>query len=174
MEILLAFVTDDLHDSIWTNQEIGFALGRNVPVVSLKLQNQDPSGFIGEKQALKCRYDNVAAAAAKIYKVLADKLGNKERLQASLISAFVNSPDFHETRRRFDRMKGVVDSLSDTEVAEITEGFYRNTQLHRAIYLNNRHERLRNFLNKVTGKNFVIEGKKISVEESGAGDKAQF
>ena len=54
MEIMLAFVTDDLHDSIWTNQEIGFALGRNVPIVSLKLQDQDPSGFIGKQQALKC------------------------------------------------------------------------------------------------------------------------
>lgn len=163
MEILLAFVTDDLHESIWTNQEIGFALGRNVPIVSLKLQNQDPSGFIGKQQALKCRYDDVAAAAPKIYKVLTDKLGSKERLQTSLISAFVNSPDFHEVRRRFDRMKGVVESLSDGEVAVISEGFRKNSQLHNAIYLVNKYERLRMFLNEVTGKEFSIEGKNIVV-----------
>jgi len=174
MEVLQAFVTDDLHDSIWTNQEIGYALGRNVPVMSLKVQNQDPSGFIGEKQAIKCRYDDVVAAAPKIYKVLAGKLGNKERLQTSLISAFVNSPDFHETKRRFDRMAGVVDNISDADMAEIIEGFLKNPQLHRAIYLNNKYERLQKFLNKMTGKNFVIEGKNIFVAGNGAEDKAPF
>ncbi len=156
MEILLAFVTDDLHNSIWANQEIGFALGRSIPIVSLKLQDQDPNGFIGKQQALKCRYDDVAAAAPRIYTVLSDKLGNRERLQTSLISAFVNSPNFYEAKQRFDRMKGVVESLSDVEVAEIVEGFSKNSQLHKAIYLNNKYERLRNFLNKVTGISWLV------------------
>lgn len=163
MEILLAFVTDDLHESIWTNQEIGFALGRNVPIVSLKLQDRDPSGFIAKQQALKCRYDEVAAAAPKIYKVLADKLDNRERLQTSLISAFVNSPDFNETRRRFDRMTGVVENLSDDEVEEIVEGFRRNSQLHYSSWLVNKYERLQKFLNDVTGREVSIEGKNIFV-----------
>ena len=161
MEILLAFVTDDLHNSIWANQEIGFALGRSIPIVSLKLQDQDPSGFIGKQQALKCRYDDVAAAAPWIYKVLSDKLGNRERLQTSLISAFVNSPNFNEAKQRFDRMKSVVESLSDVEEAEIVEGFSKNSQLHNANYLTSKYERLRNFMNKVTGKEFSIEGKNI-------------
>ncbi|MDE0534433.1 MAG: toll/interleukin-1 receptor domain-containing protein [Albidovulum sp.] len=164
MEIMLAFVTNDLHSSVWTNQEIGFALGRKIPIVSLKLQSQDPRGFIGKQQALKCRYNDVGAATPKIYKVLADKLGNRERLQTSLISAFLSSPSFDEAKRRFDCMKNVVDSLSEAEVAEITEGFRRNDQLHNAIYLNNKNCRLRKFLNKVSGKEFIIEGKNIRVE----------
>ncbi len=72
MEIMLAFVTDDLHESIWTNQEIGFALGRNIPIVSLKVENKDPDGFIGKQQALKCDYENVEAAAPKIYLLIRD------------------------------------------------------------------------------------------------------
>lgn len=31
IEIMLAFVTDDFHNSFWANQEIGFALGSNIP-----------------------------------------------------------------------------------------------------------------------------------------------
>ena len=53
MELLLAFVTDDFHKSIWANQEVGFALGRGVPVLSVKLEGADPRGFIGREQALK-------------------------------------------------------------------------------------------------------------------------
>ena len=53
MEIMLTFVTDDFHQSYWTNQEVGYALARNIPIISLKLEKQDPSGFIADKQALK-------------------------------------------------------------------------------------------------------------------------
>ena len=45
MDAMLAFVTDDLFDSIWTNQEIGYALARSVPIISIKVGKQDPAGF---------------------------------------------------------------------------------------------------------------------------------
>ena len=163
MEIMLVFVTDDVQKSIWTNQEIGFALGRNVPIVSLKLQGQDPSGFIGKQQALKCSYNDVAAAAPRIYRLLAEKLGNGERLQTSLIRAFLSSPDFSEAKRRFERMKDVVSKLSDAELADIVAGFRENDQLYNATHLISKYQRLIKFLNQTTGKVFVIEGKNISV-----------
>ena len=166
MEIMLALVTDDFHESVWTNQEIGFALGRNIPIVPLKLQRRDPGGFVGKHQALKCRYDNVTEAAPNVYKILADKLGNRERLQTSLVRAFVDAPDFFETKRRFDRMTSVVSELSDSEFEEIVAGFRENTQLHRAIYLNNKHRRLTRFLGKATGREVVIDGRNISVVDS--------
>ena len=165
MEILLAFVTDDLHDSVWTNQEIGFALGRNIPIVSLKLQDRDPSGFIGKQQALKCNYTDVASAASEIYEILADRLGNRERLQTSLISAFLNSPNFHETKRRFERMVSVVSEISESEISDIVTGFQKNDQLHNSFYLNNKSQRLRKFLNAATGNEFIIDGRNISVED---------
>ncbi len=163
MEIMLAFVTDDFHKSIWTNQETGFALGRNVPIMSLKLQDQDPSGFIGKQQALKCNYYDVTAAAPRIYRLLAEKLGNGERLQTSLIRAFLSSPDFSETKRRFERMKGVVSKLSEAELADIVAGFRENDQLYNAIHLISKYRRLIRFLSRATGKEFVIERKSISI-----------
>ena len=162
MEIMLAFVTGDFHDSIWANQEIGFALGRNIPIVSLKLQKGDPKGFIASQQALKCGYEKVADAAPRIYKLLADKLDNRERLQTALIRAFVKSPNFGKAKLRFDRMNKVVSELSDSEVAEIANGFLDNDQLHNATHLSSSYQRLRKFLERTTGKAFVIEGKKIT------------
>ena len=166
MEIMLALVTDDFHESVWTNQEIGFALGRNIPIVPIKLQRRDPGGFIGKHQALKCGYDNVTEAAPKVYKILADKLGNRERLQTSLVRAFVNAPDFFETKQRFDRMRAVVSELSDSQFEEIVAGFLENTQLHKAIYLNNKYRRLPRFLGEATGREVLIDGRNISFVDS--------
>ena len=165
MEIMLALVTDDFHASVWTNQEVGFALGRNIPIVPLKLQGQDPNGFIAKHQALKWSYDNVAEAAPIIYEILANKLGNRERLQTSLIRAFTSSPDFHETRRRFDRMRNLVSEISDTELEEIVVAFQDNDQLHNAIYLTNKYQRLRKFLHDASGKRIVIDLNNISASD---------
>ena len=174
MEIMLAFVTDDFHDSVWTNQEIGFALGRNIPIVSLKLQGQDPNGFIGKQQALKWSYDSVAEAAPNIYEILADKLGNRERLQTSLVRAFVNSPDYNEAKRRFDRMRNVVSNLSDAELKDIIVGYRENDQLHNAIYLNNKYNRLGQFLNNTSEKSVAVDGKNISVISDDTEDELPF
>ena len=53
MDVMLALITNDFHKSVWTNQEVGFALGNNIPVISLKLGVTDPNGFLSDKQALK-------------------------------------------------------------------------------------------------------------------------
>ena len=174
MEIMLAFVTDDFHQRTWTDQEVGFALGRNIPVLSLKLQQSDPEGFIGDQQALRGSLNDPAASVPDIYELLAEKLGNKERLQSGLISAFVASPSFDETRRRFDRVDEVVNSLSDDEVASVTDGFAVNDQLYRSIYLTNRYQRLCRFLKHTTGKDYVIDRTTISPVEEAGEDKIPF
>lgn len=174
MEIMLAFVTDDFHDSTWVNQEIGFALGRNVPIVSLKLQETDPSGFIGSLQALKGRLENVVVSAPEIYKLLAEKLGNKNRLQSALITAFIESPNFTETKVRFDRLDSVVDSLSKEEVTQIIRGFRENNQLHNAGHLTSKYQRLGNFLKRSTGQEYVIEGRTISPVKAQVDDEIPF
>lgn len=161
METMLAFITDDFHESVWVNQEIGFALGRGIPIVSLKIQKSDPHGFIGSQQALKCNFDNIGTAAPTIYGLIVEKLDNAERLQQSLIRSFVASPNFIESIERFDRMNAVVSNLSDSEVQQIVNGYRDNDQLHNAAYLRSRYGRLCKFLNRVSGKTFVVERKNL-------------
>ncbi|MGY2982675.1 hypothetical protein ACVI1K_000022 [Bradyrhizobium sp. USDA 4508] len=45
-------MTKGFHESNWTDQEIGFALGRGVMVVAVNL-GRNPYGFIGDMHALK-------------------------------------------------------------------------------------------------------------------------
>lgn len=52
MDIFLAYISNDFFASFWTNQEVGFALGRNIPILPFKV-NMDPNGFISNIQAKK-------------------------------------------------------------------------------------------------------------------------
>lgn len=51
MDVLLALVTEGFKESDWTVQEIGFALGKGVPVVAIR-NGMDPFGFFGKLQAI--------------------------------------------------------------------------------------------------------------------------
>jgi len=160
MEVMLAFITDDFHDSVWTNQEVGYALGKSVPVISVKLERKSPTGFIGSKQALKGDLENPVQSAPAIYKLLVENLGQKGRLRQTLIATFCSSPDFNETRDRFGRLSETISTLSSDEVNQIQQAFASNDQLHDAYYLKY-YDRLTNFMKKCTGKEFEIDGKSL-------------
>ena len=162
MEVMLAFVTDDFHDGPWTNQEVGYALGKQIPIISLKLQRADPDGFIGKVQAQRGRFEDPEGAAAAIFAMIGDKLGHRSRLQRALISAFIASPGFSEAIQRFKRMELLVQTLDDEEFTAIAGGFATNDQLHNCIYLDNENHRLQNFLVRGTGKQVQIVGRDIS------------
>lgn len=162
MEIMLALVTDDFHESVWTNQEVGVALGRGVPVISAKLGKTDPRGFIQSRQALKISEDDLEAAAVALFGKLSERLNATDRLRGHLVSAFCASENFNETRRRFDRLKSL-NGFTKNEVTQIMTAFTKNSQLHNCYYLNSKN-RLVRFLEECTGSPYRIDGRQI-IEE---------
>jgi hypothetical protein len=158
MEIMLLYLTEDFAESAWCEQEVGYAFGRTIPVVSLKLGRCDPPGFAGARQGLRGDINHPAASVPALYKLIGEKLGVKERLQDGLVAAFAVSPDFDQARYRFDRMNRHVDHLTEGQLATIVQAYATNDQLYRAIYLNNKYNRLTGFLDRATGQRFVIEG----------------
>jgi hypothetical protein len=49
---LVAYVTPDFHESLWTDQEVGWTLGRRLPVIPISVRVQ-PYGFFGAIQAIQ-------------------------------------------------------------------------------------------------------------------------
>lgn len=64
-DALAALLTKGFHGSDWTDQEIGYALGRGVPVVSVALECQ-PLGFVGSFQSLNCKWADAPSAILSI------------------------------------------------------------------------------------------------------------
>ena len=63
MQVMVPLMTDKFNESNWTDQEVGVAIGRGVPIVAVRL-GKDPYGFIGKYQGLS-GIDKTEAELAK-------------------------------------------------------------------------------------------------------------
>ena len=82
MDAFVAVHTPGFKDSVWTQQEIGFALGRGTKVISFKM-GEDPTGFIGKHQALARQGRSAEAIAGEISSLLLDDDRTAAKLRAA-------------------------------------------------------------------------------------------
>jgi hypothetical protein len=121
MDALTALMTKKFHDSLWTDQEVGFALGRRVPIIAVNL-GLNPYGFIGSMQALKSDWDD---AAQEIVKLL---LKNKEMIDAYVqaVADFANWKDGNIIAEILPALKG----LDEDQIQGLIDAYNSNTEVH--------------------------------------------
>ncbi|MGA0564278.1 toll/interleukin-1 receptor domain-containing protein [Ancylobacter sp. VNQ12] len=156
MDALLAFVTDDFHESTFTNQEIGYALGKGIPIISFKLGAKDPPGFISHEQAERGQLNSAENAAIKIAKHVYRKLGRENELSRTALEALCHSPNFNETIERFNTFSAIstVPRIDDIEL--IVSAFNQNDQLYRCAYLTN-YNRILTYINKNESRKYSFD-----------------
>ena len=89
MDAMVAVHTVGFSQSIWTQQEIGFALGRGTKVISFKM-GEDPTGFISKRQALPRRGRPAEDIAREIDGLLsADSLTSERLIKAKAAMGIV-------------------------------------------------------------------------------------
>lgn len=93
MDALIAILTPNFSKSVWTQQEIGFALGRRVKVISFKM-GEDPTGFISKQQALSRRARTAEQIAQEIATLLSADPRTADRLRAA--QAALNPKDEYD------------------------------------------------------------------------------
>ena len=120
MDALVALMTENFQDSDWTDQEVGYAFGRGVPIVSIKL-GKDPYGFIGKFQALSCSWDNAAKELVKI-------LIGHDRMLNAYINSVQNCESF-EHGNTLAEILPFIDRLSVQQVDLLIHAFSENGQL---------------------------------------------
>jgi signal recognition particle subunit SEC65 len=79
MDAMLTVHTDGFSESIWCQQEIGFALGRSVKVIALRME-EDPKGFIATEQAILLRKRNAEQVSEEIASILTNHPSTKSRM----------------------------------------------------------------------------------------------
>jgi len=82
MDAFIAIHTKGFSESIWTQQEIGFAVARDVKIISLKM-GEDPTGFISKHQALARRNRTAEEIAKEVDAILADDARTADKLAAA-------------------------------------------------------------------------------------------
>jgi len=116
MHALAALITPDFHDSNWTDHEVGWALGRGLLVLPVRLPNV-PYGFAGKVQGVKGNLDNPEALSIRITEVLLANQQTHNEMRRGLVSAFCASGSFMTALALRDVIVGISDFTEDEKVA---------------------------------------------------------
>lgn len=149
MDMLVALMTNNFKESDWTSQEIGFALGKNVPVLSVNLGTA-PYGFIAKKQALNANWENVAKS---IIDILLKEFIHLDKVIDIYILKMSRCKNFKEGDILEDYIPSI-ENLTNNKIEEIIMTYNSNSQLYNRYKhrdnLNENH--YVNHFNKILGK----------------------
>lgn len=117
MEGFVCFITHDYYGSVWTNQEIGFALSKGVPIFVYSHDGTDPQGFRSDIQAIKTGPSTLKFHIKQAY-------SNRHELKRHIIQAFINAKDgsFAGSKERFQDLLDL--TLTDSEIDSIVEAIH--------------------------------------------------
>ncbi|HXM20335.1 MAG TPA: toll/interleukin-1 receptor domain-containing protein [Terriglobales bacterium] len=96
-DALVALLTDGFHASKWTDQEIGFVMGRGLLVIAVRL-GEEPYGFIAKHQALQGNGQLVPDLVLEIYELLRDHKQTQKRMAEALVYRFEQSDSFKQAK----------------------------------------------------------------------------
>ncbi|WP_421718146.1 toll/interleukin-1 receptor domain-containing protein [Algiphilus sp.] len=96
-EALIALLHENFNQSNWTDQEIGFVMGRGLPAFSVRL-GKDPYGFIGRFQAFNGHGKSTDQLAKEIFDALRTRKETQERMSEIVVSRFENSYSFQNAK----------------------------------------------------------------------------
>lgn len=159
MHAFVALLTADFHDSLWTDQEVGFAVARGIPIIAVKL-GKDPYGFIGKFQALSCSWES---APVEITKLLIR--------QPAMLDAFIDKVErcrSYEHGNLLSLMFPQVVALNPSQEARIVKAYNDNSELRGSYGFNGKSPSnygtgLTGFLKRTTQKNYLVTRDNISL-----------
>ncbi|MEM6899419.1 MAG: toll/interleukin-1 receptor domain-containing protein [Pseudomonadota bacterium] len=162
MDVMLAFITDDLFDSPWTNQEIGYALARDVPVISIKLGRVDPIGFIRNRQAIKGHSSDMRQNAQNIWTTLEKRMAGQSALRNAVLWRFIRSNSFAAASERFKAIQKL-GKLTQEEVDKLILAFNNNNQISGCYDLTTSGKFLQ-LINSMTKQPYAVKKGKLEID----------
>ena len=105
-DALIAVLHEGFNESTWTDQEVGFALGRQIPVFSLRL-GMAPYGLFGKKQAFKGTGKSVGQVAREFFDAYRVHEKTYEKMADIIVSLFCESPSYAASKQRVEWLKDI-------------------------------------------------------------------
>ncbi len=105
-EALVALLHEKFHASNWTDQEIGFAMGRRVPTFAVKY-GETPYGFIGRFQAFNGNGKTPVDLAHELFDCFRKNKQTQHRMSEAVVSLFEESNSFAEAKERIGYLEAL-------------------------------------------------------------------
>lgn len=120
MDGFVAILTEEFHNSLWTDQEVGFALARGVPVIALRI-GEDPYGFLGKFQALSTGWDDAPEGVVKL-------LINRDQMFNAYLQALRNCTEW-DYGNVLSRILPAIERLTEQQIDELVAVCNSNSEV---------------------------------------------
>jgi hypothetical protein len=164
MDALVALLSPDFHDSNWTDQEVGVAMGRGVPLIAVRL-GLDPYGLMGKAQGLGgCRWSDTDSIAPNVFRILQKRLPDKSRLFECALAAYAESESFADSAWKVEHLLSGFQKLSATQMEKLLEAYQTNSQNRNSF---KGMDLLQPLLKQWTGKKWTVMNNELTVAKKG-------
>ena len=127
MDGFVALMTENFHDSNWTDQEVGFAFARGVPIVAVRL-GKDPYGFIGKFQGLSSTWPKAVEDIAKI-------LVKNDRMLSAYMGSLRKCPNWDSGNKLGKALPGI-EALTTQQIDELVIIYNETSELRGSFAFN--------------------------------------
>jgi len=127
MDALVAILTPGFQESRWTDQEVGFALGRGILVVPLR-KGLDPYGFIGKVQGIQADGKTVGQIGELVFQALASNSATKNRIASALVDQIVGANNINSGVRLLAHLQKI-ETLPQSYLEKIRDNLVSNQTL---------------------------------------------
>jgi hypothetical protein len=121
MDGFVALLTDDFHESDWTDQEVGYALARGVPIIAVCLGKIVPYGFIGKSQGLPSTWIRAAGDIVEI-------LIKNDRMVSAYVDAVRQCPNFNGGNALAQLLPSI-ERLDSRQIDQLVTAYNESMQL---------------------------------------------
>jgi hypothetical protein len=124
---LVALLHKKFHESKWTDQEIGFVMGRSLPIFAVRL-GQDPYGFIGRFQAFQGLDKDPTEIAQELFDCFRKNKQTQKRMAEALLRLFEESRSFAAAKTRIGYLE-LLEVWEPSFSSRVTEAVKKNDQI---------------------------------------------
>ena len=159
MDIMVAFISDNFSNSVWTNQEIGFAFARDIPIISVKVGKEDPPGFIRTRQAIIGNIYDMKSNATEVWGVVKKRLLHTRPYRDFILHRFMQAFSYKIAADSFEELVSLPD-VTNEEIELLVEAFNTNSQLYECYKLINP-PNFYNWVKKASPNTYILERGKV-------------
>ncbi len=123
----LAFLHNEFKTSEWCDQEVGWLLGRDVPVFSVRI-DISPYGPLGQRQAIAGVGLSASAIAAEVVQRFEKRPELRAGLVSSLVQGMADSPSYFRTDKIWALLRQRSD-LDEKQCRDLLEALNANNQI---------------------------------------------
>jgi TIR domain len=140
MDVLVALLSPGFNESKWTDQEVGVAIGRAIPIVSIRL-GLDPYGFIGKYQGLPGLNKPDTKIAKELTEIFLAKPNITTKITAGIVQKFSNSESFEDAKKNMTFLE-MCEHLTSDMTKQLQKAAMENSQIKNSFGVPERLERL--------------------------------